>query len=169
MVAWFHKNVNLNDKIWIQLKHSPFFLWISCDPYLFHKNGLIKQSPQTEPHKGGRHTYDGVLPGDQKGTTLLSPPQCHTAFGTTPHTLDSVDQNPVCRPRTLPLSTTGTPRLGFRSGWSTKCSVWCIRPPFSHSERFGWQSFLCVSPLPFLLSWRISLSCYVCLLTLFII
>jgi hypothetical protein len=42
----------------------------------------------------GRHTYNGVLPGAQKGsfTTLLSATQWHTTFGTMPHTLATVDQ-----------------------------------------------------------------------------
>jgi hypothetical protein len=52
-----------------------------------HKNRGIKQSPPAEPHAGGSHTYDGVLPGAPKGSSvaLLSPPQCHAAFGTMPH------------------------------------------------------------------------------------
>jgi hypothetical protein len=35
----------------------------------------IKQSPPAEPHAGGRHTYDMVLPGAPKGSfvTQLSP------------------------------------------------------------------------------------------------
>jgi hypothetical protein len=74
-----------------------------------------KQSPLSEPHAGVRHTYDGVLRDVPKVylTTLLSPPQCHAAFGTMPHTLASVDQSPVRRPSTLPLSATRTPRVGF--------------------------------------------------------
>jgi hypothetical protein len=76
----------------------------------------MKQSPSAEPHAGGRHTYDGVLPGAREGSlaTLLSPPQCHAAFGTMPHTLASVDQSPVCRPRTLPPPRQG--RLGLSFG-----------------------------------------------------
>jgi hypothetical protein len=85
---------------------SIFFLWVSCGPYQSHKNLGIKQSPPTEPNAGGRHTYGWVLPGTSKGSfaTLLSPPQCHAAFGTKPHTLALVDQSPVRRPRTLPPS-----------------------------------------------------------------
>jgi hypothetical protein len=46
---------------------------------------------------GGRHTYDRVLPGAPKGSfaTLLSPFQCHAAFGTIPYTLASVEQSPI--------------------------------------------------------------------------
>jgi hypothetical protein len=60
-----------------------------------HKNRGIQQSPPAEPHVGGRHTHNGVLPGAPKGSfaTLLSPPQCHAAFRTMPHTLALVDQN----------------------------------------------------------------------------
>jgi hypothetical protein len=38
---------------------------------------------------------------------------CHAAFSTMPHTLASLDQGHVCRPRTLTLSTIRTPRVGF--------------------------------------------------------
>jgi hypothetical protein len=71
---------------------------------------------------GGGHTHDGVLPGALKGSfaTLLSPPQCHAAFGTMPHTLAAVDQSPVCRLRTLPLSATGTPSVVFWRGMTFK-------------------------------------------------
>jgi hypothetical protein len=67
------------------------------------RTGELKSSP-TEPHAGGRRAYGGVLPGAPKGSfaTLLSPSQCYAAFGTMPHTLASVDQSPVCRPRTSP-------------------------------------------------------------------
>jgi hypothetical protein len=61
------------------------------------------------------HTYDGVLPGVTKGY-LLSPPQCHAAFGTMPHTLASVDRSHVCCPRMLPPSATRTSRVGFWRG-----------------------------------------------------
>jgi hypothetical protein len=46
-------------------------------------------------------------------TTLLSPPQCHAAFGTMPYTLASVDKSPVCRHSKLPTSATRTPALDF--------------------------------------------------------
>jgi hypothetical protein len=64
------------------------------------RTGELNSHHQQSPM---RVTYDGVLPGAPKGpfVTLLSPPQCHAAFGTMPHTLASVDQSPVCRPRTL--------------------------------------------------------------------
>jgi hypothetical protein len=56
-------------------------LCISCGPYKSHKNRGTKQSPPAEPHMGGRHTYDGVLPGapNRSFVTLLSPSQCHAA------------------------------------------------------------------------------------------
>jgi hypothetical protein len=63
---------------------------MSCGPYQSHKTRVIKQSPPAEPTRvEGIHTYDGVLPGAPKGpfATLLSPPPCHAAFGTMPHTL----------------------------------------------------------------------------------
>jgi hypothetical protein len=31
------------------------------------RTGELKQSPPAEPYAGGRHTYDGVLPGAPKG------------------------------------------------------------------------------------------------------
>jgi hypothetical protein len=76
------------------------------------------KSPPAEPHAGGRRWYDGVLPSTPNGwlASLLSPPQCHAALGTIPHTLASVDQSPVRRPRTLPPSATRTPRVGFWRG-----------------------------------------------------
>jgi hypothetical protein len=57
----------------------------------------IEQSPPAELHAGGRHTDDGVLSDAPNGSfaTLLSPPKCRAAFGTMPHTLDSVDQSHV--------------------------------------------------------------------------
>jgi hypothetical protein len=57
----------------------------------------IKQSSPAQPHADGRSTYKSVLPGVPKGSyeTLLSPLQCHAAFGTMPHTLAAVDQSPV--------------------------------------------------------------------------
>jgi hypothetical protein len=75
--------------------------------------GLIKPSPPTEPHAGGRYTLDGVLPGALKRSfvTLLSPPQFHAAFGTMPHTLATVDLSPDRCPRTLPPPRRG--RLGL--------------------------------------------------------
>jgi hypothetical protein len=71
---------------------------------------------------GGRHTHDRVLPGAPKGSfvTLLSPPQCHAAFGTMSHTFAVVDQSPVRRPRTIPSSLTRRPRLGFWRGQDSK-------------------------------------------------
>jgi hypothetical protein len=66
----------------------------------FYSCRVVPQSPAAEPHVGGRHTYDGVLPCTPKGSfaTLLSPPQCHADFGTMPHTLASVDQSLLCCP-----------------------------------------------------------------------
>jgi hypothetical protein len=95
-----------------------FFLWIYCGLYYSRKSSGIKQWPPAEPHAGVTHAYDGVLPGAPKGSfaTLLSPPQWHAAFGTMPPTWASVDQNPVCRPRTLSPSATRTHRARFWSG-----------------------------------------------------
>jgi hypothetical protein len=95
-----------------------FFLWIYCGLYYYRKSSGIKRWPPAEPHAGVRHAYGGVLPGVLKGSfaTLLSPPQCHAAFGTMPHTLATKDQSPVWRPRTLPPSTTRTHRARFWSG-----------------------------------------------------
>jgi hypothetical protein len=63
----------------------------------------------------GIHTNNWVLSGAPRGSfaTLLSPCQCHAAFGTMPHTLASVDHSPVLRHRTLSPSATRTPRFGF--------------------------------------------------------
>jgi hypothetical protein len=81
------------------------------------RTGELKLLPSAEPHASGRHTYNRVL-GSQKGSfaTLLSPPQCHAAFGTMPHTLASVDQSPVSHPRMLVSSMTRMPRVGFWRG-----------------------------------------------------
>jgi hypothetical protein len=86
-----------------------------CRLYQCHKNQRLKQSPAAKPHVGGRHTHNGVLPGAPKGSfaTLLSPPQCHVAFGTMPHTLAPVDHSPVCRPRTLPPTAMRRPNVGL--------------------------------------------------------
>jgi hypothetical protein len=68
-----------------------------------------------QPHMGGWHTCDGVLPGALKRSLviLLSLPQCHAALGMMPHTLASVDQSPVYRSSTLPLLRQGRPGLDF--------------------------------------------------------
>jgi hypothetical protein len=81
------------------------------------RTGEEKSLP-TEPHTGGRHCYEGVLPGALKGSlmTLLSPLQRHAALGTIPHTLVSVNQSPACRPKTLIPSATRTPRVEFWRG-----------------------------------------------------
>ena len=49
------------------------------------KRGKILSS-STEPHVGGRHTYNGVRPGSPWGSfkTLQSLPHCHTAISTIP-------------------------------------------------------------------------------------
>jgi hypothetical protein len=74
-------------------RHYSFILVVH---YRSTRTGEHK-SPPAEPHAGGRHWYDGVLPGTPKGSlaTLLSPPQCHATLGTIPHTLASVDLCPV--------------------------------------------------------------------------
>jgi hypothetical protein len=71
-------------------------------------NGHHQQSPMRVE---GIHTA-GYCP-KVSFATLISPPQCHAAFGTMSHTLASVDQSPVRRPRTLVPSATRTPRVGF--------------------------------------------------------
>jgi hypothetical protein len=45
--------------------------------------------------------------------TLVSPPQCHAAFGTIPHTLALEGCSHVRRPVKLPPSATRTPKVGF--------------------------------------------------------
>jgi hypothetical protein len=79
------------------------------------------KSPPAEPHTGGRHWYDGVLPDAPKGslTTLLSPPQCHAALCTVPHTLASVDQSPVHCPKMLPLLRDEDAKGWILEGWET--------------------------------------------------
>ena len=54
-------------------------------------------SPSTEPQADRRPTYNAVRPCSPRGSlmTLLSPLQCHAAFGTIPSTLACVDQSPV--------------------------------------------------------------------------
>jgi hypothetical protein len=54
-----------------------------------HKNHRIKLLPPAEPHTGGRHIYDGVLPSapERLFATLLSPPLRHAAFSMMPHTM----------------------------------------------------------------------------------
>jgi len=76
---------------------------------------------------GGRHAYDAVLPAAPKGSyvTLLSPPQCHAAFGTMPHTLASMDQSPVRRPRTLPPLLRG--HLGLDFGGVSSSMQLCMQ------------------------------------------
>jgi hypothetical protein len=88
-----------NSFIWL----PPFLFYFFCSIYVPREPGN-KQSPPAEPHAGGRHRYDGVLPGAPKGSlaTLPSPPQCHAALSTIPHTLASVDQSLGRRPKTLP-------------------------------------------------------------------
>jgi hypothetical protein len=86
--------------------------------------GLPRTNPnwQKIPHAGVRHTYDRVLPSAPKEpfVTLLSPSQCHTAFGMMPHTLALVDYSPVCRPRTLPPPQQGHLGLDFGGEMHTK-------------------------------------------------
>jgi hypothetical protein len=83
-----------------------FAILFSCRCLVVHISptitGELKQSPPTEPHEGGRHTYDRVLPDASKESfmTLLPPPQCHATFGTMRYTLASVNESPVCHPMT---------------------------------------------------------------------
>jgi hypothetical protein len=70
-----------------------FAILFSCRCLVVHISptitGELKQSPPTELHEGGRHTYDRVLPDAPKGSfmTLLPPPQCHATFGMMRYTL----------------------------------------------------------------------------------
>jgi hypothetical protein len=54
-------------------------------------------SPSTEPHTDGRHTYNKVRPGSQRGlfATLLLLSQCHASFSTIPSTLAWADLSPI--------------------------------------------------------------------------
>jgi hypothetical protein len=110
IVAWFDKNVYLSDEIWISLTRTG------------ELNSHHQQSPMGVV---GIHTM-GCCPvprRDHLFTTLLSPPQCHVAFGTMPHTLATVEQRPVCCPRTLSPSATRTPRVGFWRGHNNLSKV----------------------------------------------
>jgi hypothetical protein len=87
---------------------------------------------------GRRHTYGGMLPCAPKGlcATLLSPPQCHSAFGTMPHTLASLDHSPVRRPRTFPSSAAGTPEnwiCGGGGGYLCWVDRFVYSQPCKHS------------------------------------
>jgi hypothetical protein len=84
--------------------------------HISHTRTRELKSPPAEPHAGGKLAYNGVLLVAPKESfaTLLSPPQCHAAFGTLPHTLASVDQSPVCRLMTLAHPRRG--RLGLDFG-----------------------------------------------------
>jgi hypothetical protein len=88
VVAWHpHKLGSQLKRLFYRASFDGFrhcFLRVSCGPYQSHKNRGIKQSPLAEPHGGGRHTYDGVLPGAPEGSCAA--PQSYAAFGTMPHT-----------------------------------------------------------------------------------
>jgi hypothetical protein len=79
-----------------------FLFYFPCSIFIPRELGE-QQLPPTQLHTAGMHLYDGVQPGALKGSLaiLLSPPQSHAALGTMPYTLASVDQSPVCRPKTL--------------------------------------------------------------------
>jgi hypothetical protein len=96
------------------------FLVVHISPI---RNGGNKQSPPTQPHMGRSHMYDSVQPGGPKGSfvTLLSASQCHTAFGTMPHTLSLVDKSAFRHPRMLPLLATMTPK-----GWTLKGKAYVL-------------------------------------------
>ena len=55
------------------------------------------RSPSTEPHANGKLTYNGMQPGSPRGSlmTLLSLPQCLSAFSMILSTLSWVDQSPI--------------------------------------------------------------------------
>jgi hypothetical protein len=57
-----------------------------------------------EPHTGGRHSYDGVLPDASKGllVTLLAPHKWDVALGMIPDIWALVDLSPVSSPQLLP-------------------------------------------------------------------
>jgi hypothetical protein len=69
-----------------------------------------------------------VLPGALKASfATLSPTQGYAAIGTMPHTLASVDQSPVRRPRTLPLRNEDAYGWIFRVIWGKQSpSMWDI-------------------------------------------
>jgi hypothetical protein len=74
-----------------------------------------EQSPPAEPHTGGKHIYDGVLPGAPTGSFAILLPlphsERHAAFGNMPYTLPSVKHS---LPRTQPPVRRGC--LGLDSG-----------------------------------------------------
>jgi len=71
------------------------------------------QSLSTEPHADRRPTYNGVRPGSASGSfaTLLSLPQCHGAFGTTPSTLAWIDQSHVSQRVVVTLYNVSSPQV----------------------------------------------------------
>jgi hypothetical protein len=106
----------------------------------------IEQSPPAEPHAGGRHTDDGVLSDAPNGSfaTLLSPPKCRAAYGTMPHTLESVDQSHICRHRTLrPSSRCLTPRIQWIRAIFTVIGRYALRHDASHLGFSGSEPCFC--------------------------
>jgi hypothetical protein len=92
-----------------------------------------EMSPPAEPHTGGRHCYDAVLPSAPK---LLSPPQCHAALDTIPHTLALLDQIPLRHPKTLPPSLRGHQGLDFGGEWDYLIRGNVLRTAFSMKSWF---------------------------------
>jgi hypothetical protein len=126
VAIWHLLQIGLAAEVVLLMSLQFFF----CRFFVVHVSPSVTRelkSPAAEPHAGGRHThtYDRVLPGAPKGpfVTLLSPPQCYADFVTMPHTLASVDQSPVCRPRTLPPPREG--RLGLDFGGVLYCLYKC--------------------------------------------
>jgi hypothetical protein len=104
------KNVYLSDEIRIQLKLSPLF---SCILHVVHISPTRTGELTVTTSRASRGWKVYTRRGAARCPKGLSPPQCHAAFGTMLHTLASVDQSPVCHPRTFPPSATRTPRLNF--------------------------------------------------------
>jgi hypothetical protein len=98
LVPWkcLPKQRNLNSAV-------PFTIF-SCGFLVVHVSPTRTGELNSHCQQSLMQVNAGVLPSAPIGlfATLLLPPQWHAAFGMMPHTLASVDQSPVCRPRTLP-------------------------------------------------------------------
>jgi hypothetical protein len=97
--------------LWLMPFHfSVHFLWSIFVPQEW---GITSYRPQSSCGWKA-YIWDGAA-RCQEGSfaTLLSPPQCHAAFGTMPHTLVSVDKDSICHPRLLTSSQQGCLGLDF--------------------------------------------------------
>jgi hypothetical protein len=83
-----------------QFIFSVDFLWSMLVPK--RTGDLNSQHPQSLMWVEGIHTTRCCPVPRRDYLTVLSPPQCHAAFGMMPSILASVDQSPVCHPRTYP-------------------------------------------------------------------